>query len=162
MKPKSEKAMKNRSRVSTRPHGYINQLANVQTFRQKSSHAFARVKCYLQHTLLVERDEISVHVATIDSTDINFAWRKMSRSITNDNRGDFSAHMYTYSRARAHEPNLDIESRVLHRGRLLFVRTPKLVKIYISHFNGVTYDKYGKKGHISNICVFNMCSDTRR
>lgn len=145
-----------------RPHGYINRLANVQTFRQKSSHAFARVKCYLQHTLLVERDEISVHTATIDSTDINFTWRKMSRSITSDNRGDFSIYEYT----RAYEPNLDIESRVLHRGRLLFVRSLKLVKKkifrYISHFNGATCGEYEKRGAVSNICVFNMCSNTRR
>lgn len=100
------------SRVSTRPHGYINRLANVQTFRQKSSHAFARVKRYLQHTLLAERDEISVHIATIESTDINFAWRKMSRSITDDNRGDFNTRIPAYIRVH----DLDIESRVLHRG----------------------------------------------
>lgn len=134
MKPKSEKATKKYrlSRVSTRPHGYINRLANVQTFRQKSSHAFGRVKRYLQHTLLVERDEISVHIATIESTDINFVRRKMSPSITSDNRGDFSTHNMVHTTSRT-----SISNHVLCRSRLLFVRSSKLVKkksIYVATY----------------------------
>lgn len=56
------KKLQTRDRLSRQYAGMdvLNRLANVQTYRQKSSHAFARVKRYLQHALPVERDEISV------------------------------------------------------------------------------------------------------
>jgi len=76
-------------------------------------------------------------------------------------------HIYIYM----NEPNIDIESRVFTSRQIIIRSITKACKkiciyiyiyIYILHFNGVICDKYEKKRAISNICVFNMCSDTHR
>ena len=77
--------------VSIRRNGYINRLAYVQTFCQKLSHAFERVRRYLQHTLSVERDEISTQRQSSQGI-INFISCKTSPSIKDDNHGHFNTY----------------------------------------------------------------------
>jgi len=85
----------------------------------------------------------------------------MSRSITDDNRGDFTAHIHIHARV-----DIDIESRVFTSRQIIIRSITKACKkyvyiyIYILHFNGVICDEYEKKGPY-RITVFLICAAIR-